>query len=322
MRFPRFGFGVLRGAIFLCLVVFGLAACTARLDDPKPEITPAATLRAQSSENAVRVGVLAIRSAVTAQAQYGPILTYLEGTLGRPFTFVPLGQEDQFTKVEQGNVDFIFNNPLAAVQIRRLYGTRFLATLSYVETGPHFGGLIIVREDSGIATLDDLQGKRGACVNFETAAAGCIFQVYHLKQHGINPFTDFGIFTEIASQDNIVLSVLNGTIDVGFIRTGQLEQMVLEGAILNLDEIRILDRATDNYFYPHTTTLYPEWPFAALAHTDPSLADAVRQALIAIPADHPAMEQIKAVGFVPTTDYTSLDMLIETFHLRSWDVGP
>lgn len=321
MKIEKFGLHILSALFIVLIGAFLLGACTTPTPAPEPIAIPAPTVRTQSPENAVRVGVLAIRSAVDAQAQYGPILAYLEETLGQPFTFVPVTQEDQFTQIEQGNLDFTFNNPLAAVQLRRLYGTQFLATISYVNTGPEFGGLIIVRKDSGIATLEGLRGKRGACVAFATAAAGCNFQVYHLIERGIDPYKDFASFTEIASQDNIVLSVLNGTIDVGFIRTGQLEQMVAGGTLLNLDEITILDQAQDDYFYPHTTALYPEWPFAALAKTDPGLTEAVRQALLAIPADHPAMVKLKAVGFVPDVDYSSLDRLVETLQLRSWDAG-
>lgn len=322
MKIEKFGVHILSALFIVLIGAFLLGACVTSTPAPEPTTLPAPTVRAQPPENAVRVGVLAtIRSAVAIQGQYGPIVTYLEETLGRPFAFVPVTQEGQFTQVEQGNLDFTFNNPLAAVQLRRLYDTKFLATISYINTGPEFGGLIIVRKDSGITTLEDMRGKHGACVAFATAAAGCNFQVFHLIERGIDPYKDFASFTEIASQDNIVLSVLNGTVDAGFIRTGQLEQMVAGGTLLNLDEITILDQAKDDYFYPHTTALYPEWAFAALANTDPALAEAVRQALLAIPADHPAMTNLKALGFVPDVDYSPLDKLIETLHLRSWDAG-
>ncbi len=270
-------------------------------------------------EDAVRVAVLAIRSAEAANTQYGPILSYLSEEIGRPFELIPVGQEEQFEIVEDGLVDFTMNNPLAAVQIRRLYGTEFLATISRQNTGPEFSALIITTKDSGIETLEDLRGKKVTCVAFQTAAAGCNFQVFHLIQAGISP-DEFGEFTQTPSQDNIVLGVLNGTFDVGFIRTGELEKMVAEGTLLSLDEIFIVDQAKDDFFFPHTTRLYPEWPFAALQTTDPELAKQAQEALIGIPADHPALANAKAVGFVPAIDYQPLDELIEQLELRSYDV--
>lgn len=301
----------------LVLTAAGCASPPEPTATPAPEVVPLNPVKMEGEP--VRVAVLAIRSAVSANAQYGPILDYLSETLGRPFEFVPVSQEDQFVQVEKNNVDFTFNNPLAAVQLRRLYGIDFLATLSRTNGGPEFSSLIIVRNDSGIDTLDDLRGKTATCVAFETAAAGCNFQVYHLLQNGIDPYTDFSNFTETPSQDNIVLGVLNGTYDAGFIRTGQLERMVAEGKLLNLDEIRVLDQADDDFIYPHTTRLYPEWPFAALKDTDPELVAAVREALLAMPTDHPAMVNAGAVGFLPAVDYTPLDDLIVALKLRSWD---
>jgi ABC-type phosphate/phosphonate transport system substrate-binding protein len=298
-------------ALFVCL----LTACAEPADTTvSPTHTP------ESDQESVKVAVLAIRSAVAAQAQYGPIITYLSETLDRPFELVPVSQDSQFTVVEQGSVDFTFNNPLSAAQIRRLYDTQFLTTLSRENTGPNFSALIIARVDSGIETLEDLRGKRATCVDFVTAAAGCIFQIFHMQQAGLDPQEVFSSFIETPSQDNIVLGVLNGTFDVGFIRTGQLEKMVSEGTLLNLDEIAIVDQANDSFYFPHTTQLYPEWPFAALADTEPELANAVRDALVMMPSDHPALTNAGANGFVPAVDYTALDELIVTLKLPSWDV--
>ncbi|MEM7539036.1 MAG: phosphate/phosphite/phosphonate ABC transporter substrate-binding protein [Chloroflexota bacterium] len=303
------------------LVSLLLAACTS----PTPEPTPIPTIESSNIDSesmpvdAVRVAVLAIRSATAANQQYDPILDYLSEEIGRPFVMVPIGQEDQFTVVEQGEVDFTFNNPLAATQIRRLYDTEFLATLSRNNTGPEFSALIVVNAASDITTIEDLKDKKGTCVAFETAAAGCIFQIFHLLQQGIDPFADFASFVETPSQDNIILGVLNGTFDVGFVRTGQLEKMLAEGRFLSMDELRIIDQADDSFYFPHTTRLYPEWPMAALAETDPDLAVAVKEALLALPEGHPSLENANATGFVPAVDYGPLDELIETLELRSWD---
>ncbi|MEM8638732.1 MAG: phosphate/phosphite/phosphonate ABC transporter substrate-binding protein [Cyanobacteria bacterium P01_G01_bin.54] len=268
----------------------------------------------------VRFGVLAIDSAVSANERYRPLLDYLEAEIGRPFELVPLSQASQFSEVEAGSLDFTTNNPLAAVQIRRLYSTNFLVTHTRPQTGPEFSGLIVVRADSDIQTLADLQGKRVACVNFQTAAAGCVFQIYHLLQAGIDPETEFASFVENPSQDSIVLGVLNNTLDAGFIRTGQLEKMVDKDLIQSQDTLRILEPMDDNFPFTHTTALYPEWPIAALPETDPELVTQVREALLKLPPDHSALKPAKVAGFVPSTDYAELDNLIETLKLKSWDM--
>ena len=302
------------------LLIFSLTACQNPQDNTAtPKINTPTQSNSEVSGKPVRIGILSIDSAVSVNERYRPLLDYLEQTIGRPFALVTLSQDSQFTEVEAGNLDFTTNNPLAAVQLRRLYDTEFLVTNSRPKTGTLFSALIVVKQDSDIKTIEDLRGKKVACVDFETAAAGCVFQIYHLQQQGINPFQDFAEFVENKSQDNIVLAVLNGTMDAGFIRTGQLEKMVEKGLINRTDELKIIDRANDNFPYAHTTSLYPEWPIAALKNTDPELVRDVKQALLNIPPKHPALSAAKIKSFAPVEDYEQLDRLIEKLKLKSWD---
>ncbi|MDY6803926.1 MAG: phosphate/phosphite/phosphonate ABC transporter substrate-binding protein [Cyanobacteriota bacterium] len=304
----------------LIVLALKLGGCTGTQPEVTSTETPTSFAPQIVTENANRVSVLGIRSAVKANAEYNGLIDYLSQATDRPFILVAHTLEDQFTQVKQGNVDFVFSNPLAAVQMRRLYGLKFLATLKRPKTGKEFGGLIIVRSDSDLEKLEDLRGKNVVCLNFQTAAGGCNFQIYHLRQKGIDPFADFGSFRELQSQDNIVFSVLNGTFDAGFIRTGQLEKMLAEGSLISLDELRILDLAADDYYYPHTTRLYPEWPFAAMPETDPETIAAVKDALLN--ASPSTLGAARAEGFVPPIDYTPMDELIETLKLKSWDAPP
>ena len=302
------------------LLIFTFTAC----QKPQANInTPKTNTPSQKSNHLtgkpVRIGVLSIDSAISVNERYRPLLDYLEETIRRPFQLVTVSQDSQFTQVKAGNLDFTTNNPLAAVQIRRLYDTEFLVTHSRPKTGTLFSALIVAKQNSDIKNLEDLQGRKVACVDFETAAAGCVFQIYHLQQKGINPFQDFSSFIENKSQDNIVLAVLNGSIDAGFIRTGQLEKMVEKGLIDSVDELRIIDRANDNFSYAHTTSLYPEWPIAALKNTDPQLVKDVKKALLNIPPEHPALSAAKIESFAPVEDYEQLDRLIKTLKLKSWD---
>lgn len=305
-------------------VAFLGAACSSDIT-PVNDVDTSETQPVQSapvvSGEPVSFGVLAIDSAISVNERYRPLMNYLSTEIGRPVQLEILSQEDQFTKVAAGKLDFTTNNPLAAVQIQRLYDTEFLVTHTRPKTGTEFSGLIVVKNESDITEVEDLKGKRAACVDFQTAAAGCTFQIYHLLQQDFDPFKDFSSFVENKSQDNIVLAVLNDSIDVGFIRTGQLEKMVKKGLLTSTDQVRIIDAQDDEFFYSHTTALYPEWPIASLPDTDPELAEQLQSALMNIPGDHPALENLKVEGFVEPVDYSRLDTLIETLQLKSWDAN-
>lgn len=311
----RFGRSLLR---VITPVLLLLAACGG--SDADEAVEPASTpiVEVAGDADAVKVGVLAIRSAVAANAQYGPIVEYLQQELDQSFELVPLAQEELFEQSANGEIDFFMANPLSSVQVQRLHDAEFLATLSRNGTGSEFGGLIIVNPESDIVELGDLRGRSVTCVAFETAAAGCNFQVLHLLEAGIST-DEFGEFTETPSQDNIVLAVLNGAVDAGFIRSGQLERMVRDGTIGSVDELRILDQADGDYIHPHTTVLYPEWPFAALPGADDALVDEVRDALLSIEEGNEALVNANAAGFVSPEDYGPLSDLVVTLQLRTWD---
>lgn len=229
--------------VILTCLAFLLAACTPQetaTPEPQPEAATAIP-EAVGSGSPIPVGVLSNRSAVATNAQFGSVINYLTETTGRQFELVPIVFDSLSNTVGQGGVDFILANPLSTVQLQRLHDTSILATLARPNTGSQFSGLIITRNDEAITTIDDMRGKTAACVNFETGAGGCLFQVFHLLEQGFDPFEDFSSFVENSSQDNIVLGVLNGTYDVGFIRTGQLERMVNDDMIFSIDEVSIID---------------------------------------------------------------------------------
>ncbi|MGJ3250799.1 MAG: phosphate/phosphite/phosphonate ABC transporter substrate-binding protein [Elainellaceae cyanobacterium] len=318
-RVSHYLFNRISVLIGLCILLVIPAACSSNSSSTGSANASADAPTDQNSDNTVQVGVLVIRDIETSRQQYEPLVKFLSEKTGRSFILVPLTQESQFLEVEQGRIDFVISNPLAAVQIQRLYDTEFVATQSLPESGAEFGGQIVVRSDSNITSLNDLRGRKGACVSLETAAAGCLFQILHLQQKGINPFLSFDSLREIPSQNDIVQSVLNGTIDFGFIRTGQIESMVNSGLISNVDELRVLEAQQDNFQYEHTTRLYPTWPIAATASAQPQLVEAVKQALLEMPPDTPALEAAGVEKFVPAADYAAVDQLIEELQLRSWD---
>ena len=214
--------------IFILLPII-LNGCQTTQVSPNNQANPVPTPVADESFQVepIKIGVLTIRSATVTHNQYASLAEYLEKEIEYPVRIIPVTQDEQFSLFESGELDFLFSNPIASVQIQRLFGSQILATLSKHDTGTQFGGVIIASQKSGIQTIEDLKGKKGTCVDQQTAAGGCIFQIQHLQQNGFDPHVDFAQFIETPSQDNIVLGVLNGTFDVGFIRTGQLERMQL-----------------------------------------------------------------------------------------------
>jgi phosphonate transport system substrate-binding protein len=91
-----------------------------------------------------------------------------------------------------------------------------------------YHGHIIVRRDSGIKTVKDMQGKTMAFVDKATTA-GYIFPVAYLKENGVADINEF--FKEYyftGSHDHIINDVLNGKADIGALKNTVYGKMVNE----------------------------------------------------------------------------------------------
>lgn len=104
------------------------------------------------------------------------------------------------------------------------------------------------------------------------------------------------IFME--TQGPIVKAVLSGQIDVGFVRTDQLERYTdaQTGDPLDMDLIKIIGQRHNISFdgkpfpFPLSTPLYPEWGFASLPHVENGLARQVQIEMLKM-ADHAAVAE-------------------------------
>jgi len=112
-----------------------------------------------------------------------------------------------------GKADVAFLPPLAYVLGNEEYG--FDVLLKAERKGKTvYRGEIIVRNDSGIDTIEDLRGKVFAFVN-PASASGCLYPKILLMQNGIDPDTDLAEVIYPGQHTMVVVSVMNGQVDAG-----------------------------------------------------------------------------------------------------------
>jgi phosphonate transport system substrate-binding protein len=113
--------------------------------------------------------------------------------------------------MRSGNLDFAFFPPDGFVIAQREANAQVL--LKSVRFGnPFYWSAVIVRVDSGINSIADLEDKSIAWVD-PNSAAGYIFPRAEIILAGINPDDFFSNQTFAGQHDAAVLSVLNGSVD-------------------------------------------------------------------------------------------------------------
>ena len=248
----------------------------------------------------VKIGVLATRGKQQCLASWSPTARYLSETItGYDFTIVPLGHDEVIPAVRDKGVDFLLVNPLIYVELEQEFGVSRIATLVELRGGQSFsryGGVIFSRRaDNTVSTLNDLHGKTFIGVD-EKSLGGWLMALREMHAQGIDPDRDLAATRFAATHDEVVRSVLNGSVNVGTVRTGILEQMAAEGKI-SLDDIAVVPPpggAASAISSLLSTREYPAWPMARTQDTAEELAEKVEIALVQMAPD---TEAAKAGGY-------------------------
>jgi serine/threonine protein kinase len=118
-------------------------------------------------------------------------------------------------------------------------------------------------------------------------------QFRELQDIGIDPFNDLKqvIFTGV--QQKVVDGVMDGKFQAGFVRTDQLERSIdiRTNKPLDMSAIKLIGLKSDKgetgeeFPFPRSTRLYPEWNFASFSHTPTAVVAAAQASLLQM-TDH------------------------------------
>ncbi|MBI1422233.1 MAG: PhnD/SsuA/transferrin family substrate-binding protein [Gammaproteobacteria bacterium] len=271
-----------------------------------------------SRADTLRLGVLAPRGELKAQARWTELADYFKTETGHDVKLVPLAPSRVVNAAQQKQVDFVLSHSPHTVQLEEKLGATVLATLN-TKDGSRFGGVIVARKDSGIKTGGDLRGKNVMSLKFRAAAGAYIFQTYHLMKEGIDPQKDFGSLREGKKQDDLVLAVQNGLIDAAFVRTGLLETMQREGKI-TLSDFQIVDQQTgDGFSLLRSTELYPEWCLSVLPGVSNDVAAQFKAAALKLKPDQPAAQKARINGFVEPVPLDKIKQALRFLHISPYN---
>ena len=191
-------------------------------------------------KDTVLLGLIPEENIFVQYERYAPIATYLTKKTGIKFKITILSKYgdiiDRF--IQRGLAGAFFGDLTGAIAIKKI-SVQPLVTPVTVYGSTTSYGFIIVRNDSGINSVEDMRGKVMAFVD-KASVAGYLFPVAFLKKNGINNIDKF--FSEYyftGGFDASLYDVLDGRADIGCVKNTILNTIILKDPSI-MKEIKII----------------------------------------------------------------------------------
>ena len=250
------------------------------------------------SVNSIRFGSVAMDTPAMMHKRLTPLTEYLNKELGRQVILklspnMPAAIED----VGSGAVELAYLTPVAYLRAHKMGNAQLIAK-TVTKGKSSFQLMIVVRNNSPIKTVQQLEGKRFA---FGDRAA----LLQRAVVVGANmPLEKFGEYKFLGHYDNIVRGILHGDYDAGILKDTMAYKWQGKG-------IRILYSSPD----------LPPYNITASRNVDSSLLKKIKKLFLNLNASNPEqLHVIKALdkkydGFAATSDkeYDVVRQLIKPF---------
>jgi phosphate/phosphite/phosphonate ABC transporter binding protein len=145
---------------------------------------------------------------------YTPILEAIAKKVGLEPKIIIVSDYDSLGRsLLNGTIDVGWFSPFAYVSAKSKGDITPLVT-TVVNKNASYHGYIIARKDKAFKSIDDLQGKRFAFVD-KQSASGYVYPKAMLLEQGKNPERFFSETVFLGSHNRVIDAVLDGTVDAG-----------------------------------------------------------------------------------------------------------
>jgi phosphonate transport system substrate-binding protein len=248
-------------------------------------------LTAQAQQT-LRVTTIPEEAATEQVRKFGPLVRYLERTLGMKVEFTPVN--DYPAAVEalvNKQVELVWFGGFTHVQAQIRSGGKIIP-IAQREEDAQFRSVFIAQTDSGIKSLADLKGKQ---VSFgsQSSTSGHLMPRSFLLQAGIDPDRDFKRVAFSGAHDATIASVVSGRVDAAALDITVWRRFV--------DDKKV-DTSKVNVFF--TTPPFFNYNWSVHADMPAALRERITKALLDLSMDTPEGKEIltlnRATKYIPT----------------------
>lgn len=251
-------------------------------------VLPPTPCPAHDAPNIIKFAVFPYKSPKSVLEVFGPLAVRLEKRLGQKVLLVSAPDAQTFlAKGLAGEYD------LALPAITVYYKIQPAGYTVIAKGMPNFWGGVIVRQDSGIKTIEQCRDKKVAAIG-EHSYAGYMFFKDLLEEKKIDPTKDLDI-QFLGKVDTIIYGVLNKKYDAGVIR---LDTLDLKDFAPIKDQFSIVARSAE----------IPQFPFVVKSGMDQRTIAAIREVLTSLSPDVPEdLEILKSLQIKKIVGATRVD---------------
>jgi phosphonate transport system substrate-binding protein len=220
-------------------------------------------------------------------ARVMPLKERLESAIGKSIDIAISPDYKDFEKrLKSGQIDIAYLDPTLYPTVSAVVDA--IAMSSEGASGARLRGIVITHADSDIVALDDLKGHSVAIVSFKSTG-GYLSQKVTLEKEGID-LADLQLQEAVDNkQENVVLAVYFRDVDAGFIGDNDLH---IADRYVPPNRIRVIQR----------TAWMPNWAIAVKRSLPDGVKTKLRETLVGLQDDDPALKALGVKAFVPASD--------------------
>ncbi len=284
------------------LIAIGAAVWLGRLpqSDPLKSSTEATTVIEEAP--ALRIGLIPERDIFAQRARYRALADYLSDQLNRRVELVTNNTyESVLDDFASDRVDCAFLGSLIAVLAMDRHDARVLLKPELPGGITTYRGVILVRADSAIRSINDLGGRSIGMVKGTTA--GDLFPVFEMTRLDLLSSPDPPDIVWVGTHDAVIQEAEAGRIDAGSAKDLRLDAYEAEHPERRFRRLAVSDPVPNNALVLRA---------AAAEEIGPQLAD-IMYRMVDEPAGRRALVEFGADRFVPcsTDEYEAIYVMVE-----------
>lgn len=260
----------------------------------------------ETAVETIRLGLAPDEDSAAVLAKYEPFVEYLSQATG--LTVEPFVGADYTAVIEalnSGHLDVAWFGPSEYILATEAVGggVEAFASATQAEGTIPYRTSFIVRADSGIDSLEDMEGKSLAFTD-PASTSGHIFGRYSLVQEGYDPEEYFSQVIYSGSHDACLLAVVNGQVDVAAVSSRKIPGFIDSG-LISEDDIKVVYESVE----------IPPDPITYRADLSEDLKEKLQSAFLSDSPDLAAsLDGTGFAGFAPVED-ADYDLVREAYEV-------